>query len=304
MARARDTGIPALNAARRGVLRGAEQLGAGARTRAGPTSASASSTPSRWSTSSPPTARTRRSRRAHDRGRQAGRRAGACLDTADDGRRSTRSTPSRTPYDVPQLRTRCVYAEHGRRAASPRPASTTSTCGSAASPRSSMVVRRSARPDVQLRLRDADGGPAGRRPVLLPVPDRRPEPADPARGQLVRRADPAQHRRRGPAGRLVLPAGPASSTSRNLGTTGPILDDPATPTANESRPLLTRMRQTARIRYDGAAHVVFNGTDAARPDRDRGRARVTTPSAATAATTGSRAATATTTSSVVSATTS
>ena len=56
-------------------------------------------------------------------------------------------------------------------------------------------VRRPARQHLQLRLPDTDGEPAGRRPAVLPAPHARHEPAHPARGQLVRRADPAQHRR-------------------------------------------------------------------------------------------------------------
>ncbi|WP_139721906.1 peroxidase family protein [Serinicoccus chungangensis] len=43
-----------------------------------------------------------------------------------------------------------------------------------------------------------------------------------------------------------------------LGTTGPILDDPATPDYDESRLLVREANGT--IRYGGAAHVVFNGS--------------------------------------------
>ena len=65
--------------------------------------------------------------------------------------------------------------------------------------------RRHARVDVQLRLREAAHRPAGRRPVLLPEPHGRDEPALAARGQLVRRDDPAQHRRHArPEGGRVL----------------------------------------------------------------------------------------------------
>lgn len=44
----------------------------------------------------------------------------------------------------------------------------------------------------------------------------------------------------------------------NLGTTGPILDDPSTEDWNEG----TQLTRTAdgTIRYGGPAHVVFNGS--------------------------------------------
>ncbi len=80
-------------------------------------------------------------------------------------------------------------------------------------------VRGSARPDVQLRVREADGGPAGRRPVLLPVPHRRPQPADPARGQLVRRADHAQHATPRACRPTRSPSRPWCSTSMRSTTT-------------------------------------------------------------------------------------
>ena len=67
---------------------------------------------------------------------------------------------------------------------------------------------------VQLRLPESAREAAGRRPALLPGPHPGPEPARPARGQLVRRARPAQHRRHQLAqgrrlrdGRLQVPAG-------------------------------------------------------------------------------------------------
>ncbi len=47
---------------------------------------------------------------------------------------------------------------------------------------------------VQLRVREHDVEPAGRRPVLLPAAHAGHQPARPARGELVRRARPAQHR--------------------------------------------------------------------------------------------------------------
>ena len=50
-----------------------------------------------------------------------------------------------------------------------------------------------ARQHVQLRVPEHAGEPAGQRPALLPEPDARHEPPHPARGQLVRRADRAQH---------------------------------------------------------------------------------------------------------------
>ena len=81
-----------------------------------------------------------------------------------------------------------------------------------------------------------------------------------------------------------------------LGTTGPILDDPDTEW-NE-RPCSSSGNGT--IRFAGAEHVAFNGTE----NGDLPRARATTRCGATTATTSCRVATATTTTSVVSATTS
>ena len=123
--------------------------------------------------------------------------------------------------------------------------------------REAVRLRRPARLNVQLRLRGADGGPAVRRPVLLPVPHRRSEHADPARGQLVLRADPAQHRRRGPAGRLVLAARVHLRPGQPGHAPVPSATTPRRP-YNESA-LLTRM-PNGTIRYGGPEHVVFNGT--------------------------------------------
>ncbi len=64
-------------------------------------------------------------------------------------------------------------------------------------------VRWPARHDVQLRLREPAHQPAERRPLLLPRPHAWHEPAYPARGQLVRRADDAQHHGALVEGRLV-----------------------------------------------------------------------------------------------------
>ena len=71
-------------------------------------------------------------------------------------------------------------------------------------------VRRPPRLDLQLGVRDTARGAAERRPVLLPRTPGRPEPALPARGELLRRADHAQHRRARAAGRRVLAAGPGA----------------------------------------------------------------------------------------------
>ncbi|WP_181813485.1 peroxidase family protein [Gaiella occulta] len=46
----------------------------------------------------------------------------------------------------------------------------------------------------------------------------------------------------------------------NLGTSGPILDDPSTPQVESTMPDLTRMPD-GTIRYTGPLHVVWNGTD-------------------------------------------
>ena len=83
-----------------------------------------------------------------------------------------------------------------------------------------------------------------------------------------------------------------------------IADDPATEVDETNRlidPGKFLTRTDDRLRYSGPAHVVFNGT----PVRDASsRARVTTRSAATRRTTAPRAAPATTTSSAATATTS
>ena len=55
------------------------------------------------------------------------------------------------------------------------------------------ALRRHARLDLQLRLRDADGEPAERRPLLLPAAARRPAPVRRNGEQLLRRHDHAQH---------------------------------------------------------------------------------------------------------------
>ena len=98
---------------------------------------------------------------------------------------------------------------------------------------------------VQLRVPDAAGEPAGRRPALLPGPHAGHEPAHPARGQLVLRADPAQHRRHQHAegrrvrhGRLQVPAR-ATSTGTAAGftqlTASTVADDPTTTDCDESQ---------------------------------------------------------------------
>ena len=117
-------------------------------------------TRSRWSTSSPPTARTRPITGRGHRRRQA-RRSRRCSSTAATGAPADRvDVPRRAPV-------------LGR-----RDGITTTGLddidlwvgGLAEKP---MRVRRHARHDVQLRLREPDGEPAGRRPLLLPVaPDR------------------------------------------------------------------------------------------------------------------------------------
>ena len=76
------------------------------------------------------------------------------------------------------------------------------------------AVRRPARLDLQLRLRDADGGAAGRRPLLLPGPHRRPQLLHRARAGLLRRPGDAQHRREAPAVRRLLDPDPHHRAER------------------------------------------------------------------------------------------
>ena len=162
-------------------------------------------------------------------------------------------------------------------------------------------LRRPARHDVQLRVRDADDGPAVRRPVLLPVPHPGHEPADPARGQLVLRADPcATPTSSTLQADVVLPADCMFDLGQPAAPPGPILDDPATE-CNETT-LLTRMPTATDPRT--AAPASRRRSTAPPATTGSGPARATTPSAATTATTGSRAATATTSTSAASATTS
>ena len=70
------------------------------------------------------------------------------------------------------------------------------------------AVRRAPGLHLQLRLRDADGEAPGRRPLLLPGPHRRPQLPHPARGELLRRAGDAEHGRQAPAVRRLLVARP------------------------------------------------------------------------------------------------
>ena len=100
--------------------------------------------------------------------------------------------------------------------------------------------RRPARQHVQLRVPEHAGEPAGQRPALLPEPDAGHEPPHAARGQLVRRADRAQHGRHAHAegrrvrdGRLQVRARPTSSRAdarRRPAITGAgsVDDDPNT----------------------------------------------------------------------------
>ena len=69
------------------------------------------------------------------------------------------------------------------------------------------AVRRPARLDLQLRVREPDGEAAERRPLLLPGAHRGAQLPHRAREQLVRQADHGEHRRDAPARRRVLDAG-------------------------------------------------------------------------------------------------
>ena len=152
--------------------------------------------------------------------------------------------------------------------------------------------------------------PAERRPLLLPAPHAGPQPAHPARGQLVRRADHAQHGRAEPQGRRVRHRGlrvragqPAAERSRQL-----IADDP-TSECDESLSCIRMADGTIRYRQINAADPpglnaqnTFNGT----AERRQGStaASTTTRSGATRATTASKATTARTWHSAARATTS
>ena len=163
------------------------------------------------------------------------------------------------------------------------------------------ALRRPARHDLQLRLRDAAGGPPGRRPVLLPVPHRRPQPARPARGQLVLRADHAQHR---PPARCRPTSSPGrTSRSRSASSARAARSSTTRPRRGTSRRCLTRNMPDGRHHPLRRPASTSSGTARPTPTASS-RARVTTPSAATTATTGPRAAPATTSSSAATATTS
>ena len=168
--------------------------------------------------------------------------------------------------------------------------------------REAAAVRRPAGLHLQLRLRDAAGEPAERRPLLLPGAARRPEPARAARRQLVRRADHAQHRRR-------AACRPTSSRGRTS-----IFDlAKLRRTGRRSSTIRRRPTWTSRtcssalpdgtIRYNGGEHVIWNGRDDATATASS-RAKATTRCAATAATTSWKAAPATTSTSAATATTS
>ncbi len=143
-------------------------------------------------------------------------------------------------------------------------------------------LRRPARHHVQLRVPEAAGEPAGRRPALLPGPHAGHEPAHPARGQLVRRDDPAQHRRHEHAegrrvrhGRLQVPAGRSPRTRvadqldaglSPISGAGSVNDDPTTRTATRTSCCCasrTARSSTARQHVDPSGingQSVYNGT--------------------------------------------
>ncbi len=103
----------------------------------------------------------------------------------------------------------------------------------------------------------ADGGPAVRRPVLLPVAHRRLNMLTQLEGnsfaELIQRNTDVER----PAGRLVLHGRDSSSTSPSWARPEPS-STTRRRTWNEAM-LLTRMPD-GTIRYGGPEHVVFNGT--------------------------------------------
>ena len=124
-------------------------------------------------------------------------------------------------------------------------------------------VRRPARHDVQLRVREPAREPAGRRPALLPGPHAGHEPAHPARGQLVRRADHAQHRRRQHAegrrvrdGRLQVPARPTCD-----GTAGRLHQLAARPSPTTRPPTATRPAAAPRMPDGTIQYRTINTVD-------------------------------------------
>ena len=147
-----------------------------------------SSTPSRSSTSSPPTASTRPS---------PVRRPLAAK------REAARVIVEPSPSDDPHRRDAATFLDGTDSGQVRRPASTRSTCGSAASPNAPTCSAASsaARSTTCSRSQLTDLQNGDRLYYLGPHSGH--EPAHPARGQLVRRARHAQHRGAPPEGRLV-----------------------------------------------------------------------------------------------------
>ena len=169
MTRARERGHPAAQRACAAQIHAADQRRpAGAVHRAGRTSASTSSTPSRWSTSSPPTARTRRSTR---------RDARSATATTHDGGQADAARAIVDPHagDTPPADAADFMFGTGAWANNADGVTTTGLddvdlwVGGLG--RGHEPVRRPARQHVQLRLPEHAGEPAGRRPALLPEPD-------------------------------------------------------------------------------------------------------------------------------------
>ena len=129
MARARDTGIPGLNAARAPFYAETNNPCPGAVRELGRLRLQPQATESRWSTSSPPTGRTRPSRRpAHTAASEPPRRH--LLDAAGTAAPDEAQDRLRLPQ-LPRCLSSAAERDHHQ------PVSTTSTCGSVASPRSS-----------------------------------------------------------------------------------------------------------------------------------------------------------------------
>ena len=310
IARGRDTGIPTLNAARREFYEHDPATASSSPTRAGSTSrrtskheASVINFIAAYGTHATITD-------ADDAGRQA-RRGDALVfgDGVDQRRCDDRRTHRADRLDFLNGTGACANGA----TASPSPASTTSTCGSAAWPRRQMpfggMLGSTFNFVFETQLEALQNGD---RFYYLVAPGG-PEFPHRAGEQLVRQAGdartptrrtcrPTSSRRRA----CILEVDQTKQFNDGLGdwpaattrsTTAPtcmplvIRDNPATAGAD-----------TNYLRYTGDDHVVLGGTDRRRhPDRQHRRRHA---SRATAATTASKAATATTTSTAAPATTS
>ena len=128
------------------------------------------------------------------------------------------------------------------------------------------AVRRPARIDLQLRVRESAREAAERRPLLLPGAHRRPQLPHRAREQLVRQADHGEHRRHASAGRRVLDAGLHPRGRPDAAVHGLGLDGRDDPTDEDGNALVIRDNPNTvapdpnYLQYTGEDHVVLGGT--------------------------------------------